>query len=192
MRKPYFAAPVLIGVVAVMAGCGQTVAGAHNAADASRTSSSPAATSTVSAPSSGSPGAGNPAGGAGCAAWPAGSVPGKSLLLSNTTMGKTYCVSVGTGVLIFLHGTPSLRWAPIRVSSNVLQPRANGRLALALGVTGASYAAVRPGTAIITSYRPACAGSVPTASAGSPAAVASPPTMMCGALIGFRVTVVVR
>lgn len=211
-RKPYFATAAITGAAViigtVVTGCGQT-AGAHSAADTSRTSSSPAATASAAPPSTPAPGTGNGGVALGCAPPPAGSVPGKSLMLGNSEMGRTYCVKVGMDVLIFLRGTPTLRWAPIRVSSTALQPRANGRLMLALGVTGASYTAVHPGTAIITSYRPACSGSIPPGSGGSSGsvptgpvgmspgppegeAVASSPTMMCGALLGFRVTVIVR
>jgi hypothetical protein len=191
VRMPYIAAPAIAGMVALMAGCGQSGASTQGAADTSRTGSSPAATSSASPPSA----VPQPITGAGpirCGPLPAGSTAGKSLVLGNSNEGRSYCVGVGTEVLIFLRGTPAIRWAPIHASSDVLQPRANGRLMLALGVTGASFVAVRPGTAMITSYRPACAGSVPTGSGVSSMSGASQPTMMCDALLGFRVTVIVR
>lgn len=212
--KPYSAAPVITGAAviigAALAGCGQSGASLHPGASASRSlGTNIGVAASPSTPPSGTNGGSNGGVDLGCAPPPAGSVPGKSLALSNADMGRAYCVKVGTAVLIFLRGTPSQRWAPIHVSSTVLAPRANGRLMLMLGETGASYTAVRPGTAIITSYRSACSdaippgsgggsGSVPTGPVGLPpgapegGAAASPPTMMCGALIGFRVTVIVR
>ncbi len=70
--------------------------------------------------------------------------------------GKTYCVTVGTGVLVFLHGTLARKWAPIQPSSGVLVARPSGMMSLVVGVTGGFFRALHPGTATLTSVRSPC------------------------------------
>ena len=103
------------------------------------------------------------------------------LTITGAESGASFCVTRGTNVVVFLKGTPARKWSPIHASSGVLRPSANGELALALGVTGASFEAARPGTAVITSGRPAC-GPGETASGGS---------LSCDAILAFRATVTV-
>jgi hypothetical protein len=98
--------------------------------------------------------------------------------------GRTLCVRRGTAVQVFLKGTPANRWSAIRVSNAVLKPHANGRLMLALGVTGASFLAVHPGTVAITSFRQVCGPN-----ATPPNAAAQSGTLECGVILGFRATV---
>lgn len=98
--------------------------------------------------------------------------------------GRTLCVRRGTAVQVFLKGTPTNRWSAIHASNAVLKPHANGRMTLALGVTGASFLAARPGTAAITSSRQVCGPK-----ATPPSAAAQPGTPECGVILGFRATV---
>ena len=161
----FFAAAAVIGVSALTAACGQQPAGSAM----SGSSGSPA-------PSTGAPAA------AACGAASPTSPPRHVLTLSAGDNGRSFCVKPGTGVLIYLKGTPELKWAALRSSSAALVPRANGHLALALGVTGGYFVAAQPGVAAITSSRSSC----------HPGASASPSAghgTMCGITDTFRVTV---
>jgi hypothetical protein len=104
--------------------------------------------------------------------------PGTPLTLRNNDNGRRFCLAQGGSVLVMLKGTAARRWAPIHASSGALIPEGNGRLALAIGVTGAYFRAVRPGVVKISSARRAC----------SPA---SPSAASCGAELAYRVTVVI-
>jgi hypothetical protein len=117
--------------------------------------------------------------------------PGHTLTLNVGANGQTFCVKPGARVFVVLQGSPGRTWSPIHVSPpSVLAPRADGRLALMVGATGASFAAVHPGSAAITSGRKVCAGSV---SAGSSPAPASPGLIAgCDVVLTFQVTVIVR
>ena len=75
------------------------------------------------------------------------------LTITNTDNNKTLCVTTGTIIFVFLHGTPSDKWAAIRSGSAVLMPHVDPAMTLQVGVTGASFDAARPGTAMITSAR---------------------------------------
>ena len=170
MRSVPVLAAVIVGAAALIAGCGQQHTG------------------------SGAPGSG------GAAPSPSGSPPAISvacrsashatraskLVITAADNGRSFCVIRGTNVVVFLMGTPDRKWGQIEASSAVLQPHANGELSLPLGATGASFLAVRPGTAVINSGRPVCgpASSPGTGTAGSG-------TLECGAILEFRVTVTV-
>jgi hypothetical protein len=101
------------------------------------------------------------------------------LTLTANDSGKRYCVTTGTTILVLLQGTPTNKWAPIRNSSSVLQPKPDGRFTLRVGETGAVFDAVRPGTATITSSRYPC-GPTP-----------HPPKVQCGVVIGYRVDLLI-
>jgi hypothetical protein len=161
--RAFAAAAVIIVVAALAAGCGQQ-AGAHAGGSAS-----------VTAPPKDC-GRATP------------TVPPKNTLdIGNSDNGSSLCVRRGTGVLVMLKGTPTHKWAPIRVSSAALVPKPNGRLMLERGVTGAYFVATRPGDAVITSVRAVCGTSVaPGGTASSP-----PSSIHCDAEIAFRVSVVV-
>jgi len=161
----FLAAAVVIGVSALTAACGQQPAG-----------SAMSGSSGTPAPSTGAPAV------AACGAATPTSPPGHVLTLRAGDTGRSFCVKPGTGVLIYLKGTPELKWAALRSSSAALVPRANGHLALALGVTGGYFVAAQPGVAAITSSRSSCH---PGAS-GSPSAGNG---TMCGTTGTFRVTV---
>ena len=104
------------------------------------------------------------------------SPPSTTLTISNADNGQVRCITVGAHVLVYLSGTLARKWAPIHADQGVLRPEANGRLALKIGVTGAFYAAVRPGTTRLTSTQSICQ------QAGSDG---------CGAPNDFHVTVIV-
>jgi hypothetical protein len=74
---------------------------------------------------------------------------------------KTYCVRVGDKLRVDLRGTDSNPWLRPLVSGNALAPVPGA--AAARGATGASFAAVQPGRAIMTSVRPPCQVAVPSA-----------------------------
>ena len=187
MRMPFPSALLIAVAAAVTAGCASAGTSASNSAATSR------ATSPATSPASpGSPGSASPSS---VPASPPPSSPGRAfacgpssapvagaqtLTLANAEAGKTYCVGLGTNVLVFLRGTPAAKWGPIRASGSALEPWASGRMTLMIGVTGASFRAVRPGTSVIFSARPACGSS------------ATPGDMPCDAVGAFRVTVIVR
>jgi hypothetical protein len=172
MRGTQVLTAVIIGAASVISGCGQQHPGTGAAAapsshaSASSGSASPApVTDTPRCPG------GQPAG------------HGK-LTITAADGGKSFCVTRGTAVTVFLKSsTVNRKWMPIHVSSRALVPHANGELTLALGVTGASFLAVQPGSAVITSGRPACGPGVPPGDGA--------PTMSCDTIIAFRVTVTV-
>lgn len=157
----------ILGTMAVIAGCGHTGPNASGAAGAGG-SSSPAAAAPSSSPSGGVP------------------VSGKSMTLSAAQNGKIYIVQKGTTLFVYLRGTPTQMWKPIRSSSESLKPSANGRLALMMGETAASFVAATPGTAVISSTRALCSSS-PSSGTMSPGGVAQ-----CGVIESYRVTVVVQ
>lgn len=171
MRKSFLTAAGITAAMVIMTGCGQP--GANVAASSGSTPATPAtstATSTAAAP----------AGGLGHSCGPPTAPAGTSLTLTSADSGKTYCVGLGTTVLVYLKGTLDRRWTPIRVSSSALRPAASGHLALALGVTGASFVAARAGEAVISSTRPVCGSGT-----------ASPGALSCDAIQGFRATVMI-
>jgi hypothetical protein len=105
--------------------------------------------------------------------------PGGTLTITDKDNGKSFCIVTGTGVYVFLHGTPTHMWAHLHPSSAALQPRASGRMTLMRGVTGGYFVAMRFGDATLTSARTPC-----HASAGS--------ATHCTAQSFFRVTLVIR
>ncbi len=166
---PAFAA-VVLAVAALATGCGTQ----HQGTPAGPPLSGSASPSP--APQPGGPGA------ASCL----GSSATRATLITITYAdnGQTLCVRRGTAVQVFLKGSQAHTWSAIRASNTVLKPHANGRMMLALGVTGASFLAVRPGTVTLTSFRHPCGpGQTP------PNAAAQPGTVECGVIIAFRATV---
>jgi hypothetical protein len=148
-------AAVIIGVSALTVGCGQPGSAASGPASTPATVTCGTAVATLG--------------------------PGRTLTLGSADNRRSFCVKRGTGVLIFLRGTAADRWSEPKSSSAVLVPSANGRLTLALGVTGGFFVAARPGSAVITSARSRCGSSSP------------PPPMSgqasCGSAGLFRVTI---
>ncbi|HXP21095.1 MAG TPA: hypothetical protein VN840_15745 [Streptosporangiaceae bacterium] len=106
---------------------------------------------------------------------------GGTLTITDKDNGKSFCIVTGTGVYVFLHGTPMHMWAHLHPSSAALQPRASGRMMLMRGVTGGYFVAMRFGTATLTSARTPC-----HISAGFT------PGVHCTARYFFRVSLVIR
>jgi hypothetical protein len=156
MRGTQVLGAAIIAAAAVISGCGQQHPGGGAAAP------SPSASSSVTMIACGG-------------ALPAGHA-GK-LTITAADNDRSFCVTRGTAVTVLLKGTAARRWAPVHASPGALAPHANGGPTPPSGVTGASFVAVHPGTAVLTSARPACAPGTGTLS--------------CGAIIAFRVTVTV-
>ena len=180
---PVLAAAVAIGASAMTVACGQQqgTAGVTSASAPSSGVPSPSGTPSGATPSASPSGTAR----AGCH----GAVPvpaGRTLNLGNADNGKSFCLPQRGTVLVTLRGTPARMWSPIHASSAALAPRANGRLLLVRGATGAYFAAVRPGTAVLSSARPVC-----QTSASATPAPSSPVTMPCMAELAFRVTIVI-
>jgi hypothetical protein len=57
---------------------------------------------------------------------------------------------------VYLRGTVARPWLEPLASNDVLAGVPNGAFSLAAGLTGASYAAARPGQVLITSIRRPC------------------------------------
>lgn len=114
-----------------------------------------------------------PAGG--CRRSPASVRAPRIVILRNASNGGVLCLRPGQRVLVFLTGSPQRRWAAVRSDSAALAPAASGEMMLRLGVTGAAFAAARPGIAHLTSARATCANGA----------------VRCDARARFRVTVVV-
>jgi hypothetical protein len=137
-------------VAAVTVGCGtvqaaQPGSAAHTTAPAAGTASSQPAVPTAGPASARTP--------SGCR----GAGPAvKTLVITLAGNEKTYCIRVGGKLSVYLRSADSRLWLRPLVSSSALVPAPNPAGTLARGVTGASFAAVRPGQAIVTSVRPPC------------------------------------
>ena len=166
MRRALLLAAAVIGVSALTAACGQQKAGPA----ASGSPGSPA-------PSSGPPAA------AACGAATPTAPPRRTLTLSTGDNGRSFCIRPGIGVLIYLKGTPHLKWDALKSSSAAMAPAANGHLALAVGVTGGYFVAAHPGVAAITSTRSPCRPQV------TPTGPTTSNPRKCGITQTFKVTV---
>lgn len=118
----------------------------------------------------------------GCRALPSATGPDVSGSLGEGDAGGTFCLRVGEKLTVFLRVPPDQAatdaWRAITASdTTVLQATANGALSLAVGVTGASFVAAATGTSRLTSTRPPCPSTAPTA---------------CPAGQGWEATIVVR
>jgi hypothetical protein len=76
------------------------------------------------------------------------------LTITNADNNKTLCVTTGTIITVFLHGTLSDKWASIRSDSIAVTSRVDPAMTLQASVTGAAFDAASPGTATISSARP--------------------------------------
>lgn len=182
-------------VAAVTAGCG-TAAGsqpgsAARTATAGQTSGAGAsganpARSGTAASTAGPAETGMPSGCQGQAA--------RSLVITLAGNGRTYCVRVGGKVTVSLRGTAGNLWLRPLTSSGALTPSAQGTLAPARGVTGASFDAVRPGQALLTSVRPPCEVKFPLQKGDLEPAFPVPrtyPLRLCAPDHRFRASIVV-
>ena len=166
MRSVSLLAAAVIGASALAAGCGQQQAGSA----ASGPSGSPAPSTAPPAP-------------AACGSAAPTAPPNRTLTLTAGDNGRSFCIRQGIGVVVYLKGTPQLKWDALKSSSAAMAPAANGHLALQVGVTGGYFVAAHPGVADITSTRSPCA----------PMATPSGPTTSnprkCGITQTFKVTV---
>lgn len=167
MRSMPALVAVALGAVVLASGCGQQHVGVPAGPPLSPSASAP--------PAPGDPGD---------VTCHRGSAAAATLTITYADNGQALCARRGTAVLVFLKGTPANQWSAIHASGDALVPHANGRMTLALGVTGASYLAARPGTATIRSFRQPCG---PGATPGN--ATASGGALECGVIIAFHVTV---
>ena len=85
----------------------------------------------------------------------------KPLVITLAGNAKTYCVRVGDRLRVDLRGTGSDPWLLPVASGDALVPIPGAGMAGA--VTSASFAAVGPGAATLTSVRPPCQVAVPVA-----------------------------
>ena len=114
-------------------------------------------------------------------------------VLTLASNGKTYCVKVGEKFSVYLRGTVASRWLVPLASSDVIKPVPNGALSLIAGLTGESFAGVRPGQVLITSLRPPCAGPITQKNEFEPSDVLPRvyPLRVCAPKRRFSVTVIV-
>ena len=166
MRSVSLLAAAVIGASALAAGCGQQRAGSA----ASGPSGSPA-------PSTAPPAA------AACGSAAPTAPPNRTLTLSAGDNGRSFCIRPGIGVLVYLKGTPQLKWDALKSSSAAMAPAANGHLALQVGVTGGYFVAAHPGVADITSTRSPCGPQV------TPTGPTTSNPRKCGITQTFKVTV---
>ena len=139
-------------LAAVTAGCGTVTASSSGAGTHPTASAVHAIASVTATKQSPAPGALS----TGTAAPPGCRYVAAALTLASN--GKTYCVRVGEKFSVYLRGTVASRWLEPLASSDVLKGVPNGALSLAAGLTGASFAGVRPGRVFVSSIRPPCAG----------------------------------
>src|SRR5438105_568357 len=85
---------------------------------------------------------------------PAGAGAATPVLITVASNAMTYCAGVGTRFTVELRGTDSSPWTPLVVSGSALAT--TQQAVTANGVTTASFAAIQPGRAILTSVRPPC------------------------------------
>jgi hypothetical protein len=166
MRSVSLLAAAVIGMSALAAACGQQQAG-----------------SSASGPSGGPAPSTAPPAAAACGSATPTAPPNRTLTLSFGDNGRSFCVRPGVGVLVYLRGTPQLKWDALKSSSAAMVPKANGHLALALGVTGGYFVAAHPGVAAITSTRSPCGPQV------TPTGPTSSNPRKCGITQSFKVTV---
>ena len=174
---------------AVIAGCG-TVTAPHP-----HPHPVPPVHSTASAASAASPSPASPAG----ARVPPG-CPGRAPAAATTLVitlagnGKTYCVRVGGKLRVYLRSTGASSWLPPLTSSGALVAVPDGENSLVRGLTAGSFAAVRPGQALLTSVRPPCEVKIPVGKGDLEPADPLPPSYplrLCGPGHRFSASVIV-
>ena len=142
------AAIAACAIAAVAVGCGSVRAPRAGAA------AHPAASARAGGPTT------NPGGPAGAASSCAGVAParraGATVVITLAGNGKTYCVRVGDTLRVDLRAPGPGAWLRPLVSGSALVPVKDAVPTPALGVTSASFAALRPGQVIMTSVRLPC------------------------------------
>ena len=174
-------------VAAVTVGCG-TVTASHPG-PAARSTPGPAARSTApAAPAS-------PAGARASSGCPGpASAAAATLVITLAGNGKTYCVRVGGKLRVSLRSIDASSWLPPLASSGALVPVPDGANTLVQGLTAGSFAAVRPGQALLTSVRPPCEVKIPVGKGDLQPADPVPqayPLRLCGPGHRFSASVIV-
>jgi hypothetical protein len=142
------AAIAACAIAAVAVGCGSVRAPRAGAA------AHPAASARAGGPTT-DPVA--PAGtGSGCPGAAPARRAGATVVITLAGNGKTYCVRVGDTLRVDLRAPASGGWLRPLVSGRTLVPIKDAVPTPALGVTSASFAALRPGQVIMTSVRLPC------------------------------------
>ncbi len=177
-------------VAAVTVGCGTVTASQPGAA----AQSTPGPTAHSTAPAS-------PASPASPAGAPVpsrcqGSAPAAAttLVITLAGNGKTYCVRVGGKLRVGLRSADANSWLPPLASSGALVPVPDGANTLVRGLTAGSFAAVRPGQALVTSVRPPCEVKIPVGKGELQPADSVPqayPLRLCGPGHRFSASVIV-
>jgi hypothetical protein len=103
---------------------------------------------------------------------------GSTVSVTDTDSGRTICARVSQRVEVYLHGTVAAPWSSIAATGGPLRPTASGKMSLRVGVTGAVFDAVAPGSAEVVSNRPMC--------------TSEPGGSGCTGPVAFHVTVLVR
>ena len=115
---------VIIGAAAVISGCGNQQPGGSGggavAPRASATASPPAASSPAT--THGPPVPASPATPVAAAACDGRSATHGRLTLTNADDGESFCVKVGTNVVVYLRGSTAHKWQRIFTNSSVLTP----------------------------------------------------------------------
>lgn len=86
---------------------------------------------------------------------------GRTVVITLAGNGKRYCARVGDTLRVFLRGGGTGQWLQPLVSGGGAVVTAPGATTTPAGVTQGSFAAVRPGQAIMTSVLPPCRYTVP-------------------------------
>ena len=179
--------PVAVSLLAGMVLAGMVLAGCSSGVPAARTAAGggPASSAGAASASPGPRGTGRsisisngPAGAAtaiaggsgaqpGCARWPAGSTRA-TLLITQASNGRRYCVRTGQTVQVYLAGSlsPTAGSEPPRLTGTALVP-ARARRARLLRSPAAAYLAVRAGSAVLTIVRLPCHSIRPQATPGA-------------------------
>lgn len=146
---------VLLLVPVAVAGCASRSGGSDVAGQVSPTASadagSPVATGSPTPPSGESA--------------TSGACGSGRVTVTELDSGHDLCVTVGTLVEVYLHGTPDARWTAVASDSPALRPVASGKGSVPLGVTAGFFQATAAGTAHVTANRPACPSPAPGAAA---------------------------
>jgi hypothetical protein len=145
MARSPRAIPVVAAAAFVAAGCGSAPA-SHSGAGAPGTAT-PASART--------PGTGTPA------ASPPPPGTGATMTITLAANQKTYTIRVGDRLRVYLRGTSAQRWLTPLASGIAVAPVPDPAGTLQIGVTSGSFAAVRPGRAVVTSVRPPCRITIP-------------------------------
>jgi hypothetical protein len=174
-------------VAAAAVGCGE-VSASHPASAPHTGAAASATPSKQPGTASASPGTGAPS------ACPGGALAapaGDTLTITLAGNKKTYCVRVGEQVRLQLTGTDSDPWLQPTVSGNALAAMPGAGSASAKKITGASYAAVRPGRVTVTAVRPPCGVAVPYGKGNQPRLPETSPGRFCPSGHMFSASIIV-